>query len=233
MTTRTEHKRGRTQNSYRRKLNERRRRKERGGSARRGREREGSVVFLANVSVSLSLFFPFSCASPICRRAQEYLIQALAVRKCYFFFPVGRGQFFISSFSSLSQTHQTQQLSSKWRSFDPAKEREKMILEEYPRRRSKVLVVLQSWFLHMVLAGIHLTSGWSGLVPILLSSSLLLCFCPIVKCSPCHSSLPSLFSFLFVLCPVTYYLLALSLWPLFFPWLLMQVKPCGYTTLNP
>ncbi len=139
----------------------------------------------ANVSVSLSLLFPFSCASPICLRAQEHFNQALAVRKCYFFFLWVVASFcFSSSFSSLRQTHQTHQLSSKWRRFDPAKERGKMILKQYPRRRSKVLLVLQSWFLHMVLAGIHLTSGWLGLVPILLSSSLLLCFCPIVKCSP-------------------------------------------------
>jgi hypothetical protein len=62
----------------------------------------------------------------------------------------------------------------------------------------------------MVLAGIHLTSGWSGLVPILFvffSSALLLSNCEMLSL-PFFSSVS--FSFLFVLCPVTYYLLALS-----------------------
>ncbi len=164
------------------------------GQCKERRERKGVWCF-ANVSVSLSLFFSiFLRVSnlPECPGALYFKPWQFGNA---IIFSCGSWPVLVLVFSSLSKTHQKHQLSAKWRSFDPAKEREKMILEEYPRRRSKVLVVLQSWFLHMVLAGIHLTSGWSGLVPILLSPSLLPCFCPIVKCSPCHSSLPSLFHF--------------------------------------
>ncbi len=230
-TTETEHEWGRAQNSYRRKLNERRRTKERGGSARRGEREEGSVWCFANVSVSLSLFFPFSCASPICRRAQEHLFKPWQFGNAIFF---SCGSWPVLVLVSLLWARHARHSSSLQNGGDstPQKSERRWYWRSIRDGGAKFSSCSSRGFCTWCWR--EFISRVDGQVWFPSFCLLLFCFAFVQLWNALLAIL--LFRLFFVsFRSLSGYLLSFSSVAVtpFFPWLLMQVKPCGYATLNP